>query len=209
MTEKRLIIASRVISSIISPFYLPMFGVIALFMFTYLGMLETWMKLRVLLIVYLFTAIIPTYLIRIYQYYHGWTPIQLGQKERRMVPYVISIVCYFACYYILNVLHMPHFIGTVIIAALAIQVVCALINLRWKISTHSAAIGGVIGSVIAFSFLFTFNPTWWLFLLFFMAGLVGTSRMILRQHTLMEVSMGFIMGIIVAFLSVIYYRNIV
>ena len=36
MTEKRLIIASRVISSIISPFYLPMFGVIALFMFTYL-----------------------------------------------------------------------------------------------------------------------------------------------------------------------------
>ena len=87
MTEKRLIIASRVISSIISPFYLPMFGVIALFMFTYLGMLETWMKLRVLLIVYLFTAIIPTYLIRIYQYYHGWTPIQLGQKERRMVPY--------------------------------------------------------------------------------------------------------------------------
>ena len=213
MTEKRLIIASRVISSIISPFYLPMFGVIALFMFTYLGMLETWMKLRVLLIVYLFTAIIPTYLIRIYQYYHGWTPIQLGQKERRMVPYVISIVCYFACYYILNVLqnvlHMPHFIGTVIIAALAIQVVCALINLRWKVSTHSAAIGGVIGSVIAFSFLFTFNPTWWLFLLFFMAGLVGTSRMILRQHTLMEVSMGFIMGIIVAFLSVIYYRNIV
>ena len=209
MTEKRLIIASRVISSIISPFYLPMFGVIALFMFTYLGMLETWMKLRVLLIVYLFTAIIPTYLIRIYQYYHGWTPIQLGQKERRMVPYVISIVCYFACYYILNVLHMPHFIGTVIIAALAIQVVCALINLRWKVSTHSAAIGAVIGSVIAFSFLFTFNPTWWLFLLFFMAGLVGTSRMILRQHTLMEVSMGFIMGIIVAFLSVIYYRNIV
>ena len=209
MTEKRLIIASRVISSIISPFYLPMFGVIALFMFTYLGMLETWMKLRVLLIVYLFTAIIPTYLIRIYQYYHGWTPIQLGQKERRMVPYVMSIVCYFACYYILNVLHMPHFIGTVIIAALAIQVVCALINLRWKVSTHSAAIGGVIGSVIGFSFLCTFNPTWWLFLLFFMAGLVGTSRMILRQHTLMEVSMGFIMGIIVAFLSVIYYRNIV
>jgi membrane-associated phospholipid phosphatase len=209
MTEKRLILASRVISSIISPFYLPMFGVIALFMFTYLGMLDTWIKLRVLLIVYVFTVIIPTYLIKIYQYYHGWTPIQLGQKERRMVPYVISIVCYFACYYIMNVLHMPHFIGTVIIAALAVQVICALINLRWKVSTHSAAIGGVIGSVIAFSFLFTFNPTWWLFLLFFMAGLVGTSRMILRQHTLMEVSMGFIMGIIVAFLSVIYYRNIV
>lgn len=209
MTEKRLILASRVISSIISPFYLPVFGMIVLFMFTYLGMLDTWIKLRVLFIVYLFTVAIPTYLIRLYHYYHGWTPIQIGSKERRMVPYVIAIVCYFICYYILNLLHMPHFIGTVIVAALVLQVVCALVNLCWKVSTHSAAIGGVIGALIAFSFLFTFNPTWWLFFLFFMAGLVGTSRMILRQHTLIEVSMGFLIGIVVAFLAVMYYRNIV
>lgn len=209
MTEKRLILASRVISSIISPFYLPVFGMIVLFMFTYLGMLDTWIKLRVLFIVYLFTVAIPTYLIRLYHYYHGWTPIQIGSKERRMVPYVIAIVCYFICYYILNLLHMPHFIGTVIVAALVLQVVCALVNLRWKVSTHSATIGGVIGALIAFSFLFTFNPTWWLFFLFFMAGLVGTSRMILRQHTLIEVSMGFLIGIVVAFLAVMYYRNIV
>ncbi|MGP1467049.1 MAG: phosphatase PAP2 family protein [Porphyromonadaceae bacterium] len=209
MTEKRLILASRVISSIISPFYLPVFGMIVLFMFTYLGMLDTWIKLRVLFIVYLFTVALPTYLIRLYHYYHGWTPIQIGSKERRMVPYVIAIVCYFICYYILNLLHMPHFIGTVIVVALVLQVVCALVNLRWKVSTHSAAIGGVIGALIAFSFLFTFNPTWWLFFLFFMAGLVGTSRMILRQHTLIEVSMGFLIGIVVAFLAVMYYRNIV
>ena len=209
MTETRLILASRVISSIISPFYLPVFGMIVLFMFTYLGMLDTWIKLRVLFIVYIFTVAIPTYLIRLYHYYHGWTPIQIGSKERRMVPYVIAIVCYFICYYILNLLHMPHFIGTVIVAALVLQVVCALVNLRWKVSTHSAAIGGVIGALIAFSFLFTFNPTWWLFFLFFMAGLVGTSRMILRQHTLIEVSMGFLIGIVVAFLAVMYYRNIV
>lgn len=209
MTEKRLILASRVISSIISPFYLPVFGMIVLFMFTYLGMLDTWIKLRVLFIVYIFTVAIPTYLIRLYHYYHGWTPIQIGSKERRMVPYVIAIVFYFICYYILNLLHMPHFIGTVIVAALVLQVVCALVNLRWKVSTHSAAIGGVIGALIAFSFLFTFNPTWWLFFLFFMAGLVGTSRMILRQHTLIEVSMGFLIGIVVAFLAVMYYRNIV
>ncbi|MDD7318466.1 MAG: phosphatase PAP2 family protein [Prevotella sp.] len=209
MTEKRLILLSRVISSVISPFYLPMFGMIVLFMFTYLGMLDPWIKLRVLLIVYIFTVIIPTYLIRLYHYYHGWTPIQIGSKERRMVPYVIAIVCYFVCYYIMNLLHMPHFIGTVIMAALMLQVACALVNLRWKVSTHAAAIGGVIGALIAFSFLFSFNPTWWLFFLFFMSGLVGTSRMILRQHTLTEVSMGFLMGIAVAFLSVMFYRNIV
>ena len=140
MTEKRLILASRVISSIISPFYLPVFGMIVLFMFTYLGMLDTWIKLRVLFIVYIFTVAIPTYLIRLYHYYHGWTPIQIGSKERRMVPYVIAIVCYFICYYILNLLHMPHFIGTVIVAALVLQVVCALVNLRWKVSTHSVLV---------------------------------------------------------------------
>lgn len=209
ITEKKLILAARVISSIVSPLHLPMLGMIVLFMFTYLSMLDTWIKLQVLLIVYVFTVMLPTRLIRYYRNYHGWTLIQTGTKERRMMQYVIGIVCYFACYYIINLMHMPHFIGTIIMAALVPQVACALVNMRWKVSAHSAAIGGVIGAVTAFSFLFSFDPTWWLFVLFFMSGLVGTSRVILRQHTLSEVTIGFVMGIVLAFISVVFYRNIV
>ncbi|MDY6287435.1 MAG: hypothetical protein SPL65_08985, partial [Lachnospiraceae bacterium] len=38
----------------------------------------------------IFTILLPTYLIHFYRKYQGWTLIELGRKERRMVPYVIS-----------------------------------------------------------------------------------------------------------------------
>jgi len=87
--------------------------------------------------------------------------------------------------------------------ALIIQILCAIINVWWKISTHTAAIGGVTGSLIAFSLLFNFNPMWWLCLTLIVSGFVGSSRMILRQHSLEQVASGFFLGIVCSFITII------
>ncbi len=200
MKEKNIILAARTISIVFTPFYLPVLGLVALFMLSYLNRLVPWYyKLTVIMMVYLFTVLLPTLLIHLYRKYQGWTLHELGMKERRMVPYIISIVCYFACYYIMNLYHIPHFISSILITALAIQIICALINVWWKVSTHSAAIGGVTGALMSFALLFQFNPTWWLCLAILFAGLVGSSRIILKQHTLSQVNVGFIVGLISAF----------
>jgi membrane-associated phospholipid phosphatase len=81
---------------------------------------------------------------------------------------------------------------------------CALINVWWKISTHTAAIGGVAGALIAFSLIFGFNPIWWLCLVIILAGMVGTSRMILRQHSLSQVITGFGIGLVSAFCVLLF-----
>ena len=128
---------------------------------------------------------------------------KLGQRERRMVPYVLSILCYFTCYYIMSLLHLPHMLTSILMVALIIQILCAVINVWWKISTHTAAIGGVTGSLIAFSLLFNFNPMWWLCLTIVVSGLVGSSRMILRQHSLEQVTAGFFLGLVSSFLIII------
>lgn len=198
MTEKQIILAARIISLIFTPFYLPLVSMVVLFLFSYLSMQAFDYKISVLLLVYLFTILLPTLLIRFYRLHQGWSPIELGIRERRMVPYLISILCYFACYYILMTNHFPYIIGIVLLAALIIQVVCALINVWWKISTHSAAIGGFGGGLIAFSFKYSFNPVSWLCLIIILAGLVGTARMILRQHTLSQVVAGFGVGFVCA-----------
>ncbi len=205
MRERDIIFTARLLSSIFNPFYLPLVGLIILFMFSYLSLLPFFFKLQVLLIVYLCTVLLPTLLIRLYRHYQGWTLYEMGIKERRMVPYIISIMSYFLCYYLMNMLHIPHFMSSILVAALAIQVVCAIINLFWKISTHTAAIGGVTGALLAFSAMFVFNPVWWLCLLIIIAGLLGTSRMILRQHTLPQVVSGFLLGIVLAYISVLCF----
>ena len=94
--------------------------------------------------------------------------------------------------------------SAILSAALFIQVVCALINVWWKISTHTAAVGGVAGALFVFGELFGFNPVWWLCLVFILAGVLGTSRMILRQHTLAQVVAGFFVGVICSILGLVY-----
>jgi membrane-associated phospholipid phosphatase len=204
MRYKHLIIAARLMSLVFTPFYLPVVGLLALFVFSYLSLLPLGYKLTVIGIVYLFTILLPTLLIHLYRRYQGWTLIELGHKERRMVPYVISIMCYMLCTYIMETMHIPHFMGSILISALIIQVVCALINVWWKISTHTAAIGGMAGALLAFGEIFGFNPMGWLCVVLLLSGLLGTSRMILRQHTLGQVLGGFGIGVLCAGVGILF-----
>ena len=193
------------LSVLFTPFYLPILGLLILFIFSYLSLLPWTYKLFLLLMFYLFTVFLPTALIRFYRRYQGWTLIELGSRERRAIPYVISIFSYLLCYYIMAATHVPHFMGSILIAALVIQVACAIINLFIKISTHTAAIGGVTGALLAFSVIFSFNPVWWLCIVLLLAGMVGTSRMILRQHSLRQVVLGYLAGVACSFVSVLLF----
>ncbi len=199
-----MILMARVLSMVFTPFYLPIIGLVVLFFFSYLSMFPWSYKFHVLLMTYLFTILMPTVLIHLYRRYQGWNLIELGRRERRMVPYVISILCYFTCIYVMERLHMPHFMGSIIIAALLVQIVCAITNIWWKISTHTAAIGGVGGALFAFAEYLGFNPVWWLCLVFLVAGLLGTSRMILRQHNLAQVVTGFWVGFVCAAVAILF-----
>ena len=129
MKAKHIIMMAKALSAVFSPFHLPVVGLILLFGFSYLSFLPWDVKLYILLVVYTFTILLPTCLIRLYRRYQGWSRIELGIKERRVVPYVISILCYFTCYYLLSLNHASHFIGSIVVASLLIQVVCAIINL--------------------------------------------------------------------------------
>ncbi len=199
MKEKNIILGARIMSMIFTPFYLPLVGLTALFMLSYMSHLPFRYKVTMLTVVYLFTIFLPSLLIRTYRYYQGWSSHEMGKKERRIVPYIISIVCYFGCFFLMEYLNTPRLMSIILVAALMIQMVCALVNVWWKISTHTAAIGGVAGALLAYSATFSFNPIWWLCLIFILAGMVGSARMILLQHSLSQVVGGFFVGLIVAF----------
>ena len=203
MNTKNIILVARIVSLVFTPFYLPLVGLAVLFTLSYLSQLPWAYKLVVIGMVYLFTILLPTLLIHLYRRYQGWTLIAMGVRERRMVPYAVSIFCYFACYYLMALFHIPSFMARILMAALVIQILCAIVNVWWKISTHTAAIGGVTGALLAFSFLFAFNPVWWLCLTILVAGLLGSSRIILRPHTLSQLLIGYAVGLLVGFFIIL------
>ena len=191
---------ARVLSLLFTPFYLPVIGLSVLFTFSYLSLLPWLYKIEVVALVYFFTVLMPTFMIYIYRKCQRWSLIELG---RRAVPYLISIVCYFSCIYLMQRLYIPRFMGSIVVAALIVQIVCAIINNWWKISTHTAAIGGVGGALLAFAEIFGYNPIGWLCVIILVAGLLGSSRMILRQHSLQQVLAGFGVGLLCAWATIL------
>lgn len=201
--SRMLILAAHFVSMLYAPFYLPVVAFMVLFIFSYLNLLPLQTKIVLTLIVYFFTILLPHFTIYLYRKFNGWTRHQMSKRERRFVPYILSIISYGALLYLLYNIHMPRFAMGVVGGALVIQIVCALVNSRIKISTHAAASGGVIGALMAFSFIFAFNPIGWLCLAILLCGMVSTARLILRQHTYAEIGWGVVVGIVSGFVSIL------
>ena len=61
----------------------------------------------------------------------------------------------------------------------------------------------VVGALLAFSLIFSFNPTGWLCLSVLVCGMVCTARMVLRQHTYAELGWGTLIGFLSGFFSIL------
>ena len=203
MNNRYVILTAQVVSLIFSPFYLPVFAFVVLFFFSYLNYMPWTFNLAILLMVYTLTVLLPRLAIYAYRKLNGWTRYELSYRRRRYVPYVLSISCYATLLYLMSSLRMPRFTLAIVAGALAIQVVCALVNSWVKVSTHAAASGGVIGTVAAFSALLNFDPTGWLCVSILLSGMVCSARLILRQHTLAEVGLGVLIGILCGFFCIL------
>lgn len=201
--QKYMIVGARMLSAVFRPYYMPVVGFVMLFTLTHLALLPLAYKLPMVAMVYIFTVLVPNVCTFFYRKLNGWAAHQLRLRERRAVPYILFILSYMACLHLMIRVHLPRYMCGIIVAALMVQAVCALINVWWKISTHSAGAGGVIGALMAYSVLFMFNPVWWLCLLILISGLVGTARMLLRQHSLWQVVAGTLVGVVCGFFGII------
>ena len=204
MEEKYLRISARVLSAIFTPFYVPTVGFLALFLFTYLRMLPLSYQIVVLGIVYAFTVLLPMLGIYIYQKINGWSLRHLGHKEKRIVPYAMTILSYVCCLLLMYRLSIPLSLSGIIVAALMAMIICAVINVWWKISAHMTAIGEFVGGLVSFSFVFYYNPLGWFCFAILLSGALGTSRIILRQHSLSQVLVGFLVGFVCGILGILF-----
>ena len=199
-----LFMAARIISAIFTPFMVPFVAFLLLFFFTYLRVLPLQYKLTVLIMVYCFTILLPMLGIYLLQKINGWTLQELGNRKKRFIPYLITIMSYTGCFLTMYRIHLPRYMSGIIIATLLCMVICTSINLKWKISTHMASCGMIIGGLLSYSFIFQFNPIWWLCGFILLAGMLGSARIIVRQHTLNEVGGGFLVGLFCGIIGILF-----
>lgn len=205
MNEKTLLGLAKSISWFCTPFIVPTLGITLLFMLSYLRLLPWSYRILVIIAVFCFTYLMPKLTIFLYRKMNGWNLREFGSKEKRLVPYILTIISYGFCLTLLERFNVPRYMSGIVIASLMALVLCALINIWWKISAHMVSIGGLAGGLVCFGEIFAFNPIWWLCLTFILAGILGTSRITLRIHSLSQVLGGFILGVICAIVGILYY----
>lgn len=119
-SEDKLFIASRIVSAIFTPFMVPFVSFFLLFFFTYLRIMPLGYKVTILALVYCFTVLLPMLGIYLFQKVNGWGIRELGHREKRFIPYGMTILSYMACLLTMYRIHLPRYLSGIIVATLIV-----------------------------------------------------------------------------------------
>ena len=200
IADKTMLRVARITSIVFTPFSIPFLAFLVLFLFSYLRIMPILYKGIVLGIVYCFTILTPTITIFLFRKINGFARQELSERKKRYVPILLTIISYVFCLLMMRKLNIPWYMTGIIFVSLVISIICILVNLKWKLSEHMAGMGGIIGGLVSFSALFSYNPVVWLCPFILIAGILGSARIVLGHHTLGEVLSGFVVGLVCSFL---------
>lgn len=135
--------------------------------------------------------------------------IQLKQQRDRIIPFVICNIWYFWIWYVWrNQPEVPRLIVAFAMGIFLASSIGLLWNIYIKISMHGIA----MGTAVAFLSLLTIMPisanmTMYLAAFILIAGLVGSARLILKDHVPKEYYCGFFAGAVAIALAVLIVLN--
>ena len=192
------------ISILFHPLLVPTIGFLLLFQSGfYFSMLNWEVKKFILLIVFFTTCLLPLLTIGLLSMNERFDRT-MGKSTDRVLPLMLSAVYYYIGYYLLGRLPIFPVYKVFLIATVLVIILLMVVSLRWKISNHTASIGGLAGALLALSLRLQINTSEILALVFVAGGLVGTSRLLLKKHTPLQVYAGYALGFLVMFLIIMF-----
>lgn len=128
--------------------------------------------------------------------------MQIFDARERTYPYVYTALGFgFWAYLLIEILHVPFYIGLVAVGATIAIGLVAVINYWWKISAHMTSLGGLLGGVLSFCLGTGIVPAWGMMISWLaITLLLMWARLHLNAHTPAQVSVGWLFGLSCTFL---------
>jgi membrane-associated phospholipid phosphatase len=195
---------ARIISIILHPFFMGVYGVSLLFLYTDFRLIFAGQFMRFITPVFFLTCVIPASSIYFLRKAGLIKDYDLKSRNDRLIPYVVAFCSYcLLIYYFVSAGLYAWFIGA-LSAPLVLIVIAAITTKYWKISAYMMVIGGLIGCTLSVCYnVKGLNPFILFIILFILAGCLGVSRLMLQRHTPGQVYTGFLVGLIVSYLCVL------
>jgi membrane-associated phospholipid phosphatase len=195
---------ARFTSVLFHPLLIPTLGFLLLFNSGFYFSILPWnLKIYMLLVVFLSTCVLPAISILILSLNPRFD-LSMEKNTDRVLSLIITSVSYYLGYLLLKRVPVFPVYNVLLIGAILVQIALLPISMRWKISMHTAAIGGLVGGILGLSFRLQENPVQLLSWLILAAGLVATSRLILQKHTESQVYGGFLTGFLILTLVILF-----
>lgn len=197
---------ARFISIVFHPLLMPTYAILMLFNINshYLHVLPFNYKLILLGFVSLFTFILPAASIFFMVKLKLIESLEMHSSKERPIPLIIVALFFYATYHIFSELPVDTIFTLFILGATLLVLISLLINYFYKISLHMMALGGLLATLLGFSFLIHQDIRLYLFLIILISGLTGTARLKLEAHTPSQVYTGFLLGVIPV-IGIIYF----
>ncbi len=198
--------SAKILSILFHPLLLPSIGILILFNSgSILNFLPFQAKKIILLIVFVSTFVLPLTFVPFFIFQKIIKNVQMENKRERLVPFFVTSVLYFFCYYLLKRLGAPQTIISFILAAAINVFTLFLLSFKYKISAHMAGVGGLTGALIAISFILKINLEYFIIGAIIISGIIGYSRLKLETHKQYQIYIGWFTGLVISSVILFFF----
>jgi len=196
---------AKLLSIILHPILLPsLFSILLFESDSYLALLPIQIKFIITLVIFFTTFILPASSMPILKSFGVINSYEMEDNKERLYPMFITILSYSVCFVLL--MQFPFPVPGVVYRSLVGGVItllaCMAITYRWKISAHTAGMGGFVASILGFGLRYGANIEIWFAISLVLLGLVSSARLYLKSHTPLQVTAGFILGFSAVIISI-------
>jgi PAP2 superfamily. len=128
----------------------------------------------------------------------------LYNRRERFYPYIITLICYAFCGFLLYKLKLPAFFIGFMAGCIVSLIIDLIVTSFWKISAHMTGIGGLLAVVTIIYKYFDGLNLPFLLSTILLVGLLGTSRMYLKCHNLGQVIAGTLNGLLSIYILIYF-----
>ncbi len=183
---------SQLLSFIFSPLLVPSYGMMLASFLSVLAVLPLRVLWTTVAITFVITCLLPlTGILALYKSGMVKDP-GLNARGERFIPYVLAMLCYLGCAFFLYRASAPVWLSLFYVGGATAIAINTLVNIKWKISAHAAAVGGLVALLfrLAASHQAIYDMNVWISCGVIVAGMVMTARVYLGRHSLLQVLAG-------------------
>jgi membrane-associated phospholipid phosphatase len=184
------------------PTYL--FVILAVFAPSAFYPLQTGSMIRVLIIVVITSLIMPALSVGTLKISAFISDVQLSNRRDRLLPFFFVTLFYgISTFMFYKKLHLNDLIFTLFACTTVLLIIILIITFFWKISVHSAGVGGAIGILLGVKVSFPSSELLYPVIgIIMISGLVMSSRLRLNAHDPIQVYAGLLLGFAVCFFGI-------